>query len=292
MANKIALGTVQFGLDYGINNSQGKTPYTEVEAILSKASQQGIGLLDTAAAYGDSEAVLGRYLQQDPAAFRLVTKLPATVTMENADQHFNTSLERLGVNSVYGLIFHNFESYQKQPGLWDYLLQQKQAGRVEKIGCSLYHPQELEALVNAGHIPDLIQFPFNILDRRFEALFPLLEEHNVELHTRSSFLQGLFFRAPESLPEFFAEAKPMLGQIQAFAKEHEQPLGALLLGWCLAQPALHKVVIGVDTVQNLADNLAALRIPTDTQRGFSTLVNTFSAVAEDILLPYTWPQRS
>lgn len=292
MASRIALGTVQFGLDYGINNDRGQPPYEEAARTLALAAERGVDLLDTAAAYGTSEAVIGRFLAEHPGApFRLVTKLPADVTPDTAAAALGSSLERLGRDAVHGLLLHAFDAYRRHPELWERLEAERDAGRVARIGCSLYHPAELDALLEAEHVPDLIQFPHSALDRRFESRFDELRARGVELHARSCFLQGLFFRAPESLPAFFDDARPAIAALQAFAASHEVGLGALLLAWSLGRPGLDRVVIGVDRAEDLEDNLAAERLSRAILTEFDALVDTLPAPREDILLPYTWPKR-
>ena len=83
LANKLGLGTVQFGLPYGISNANGQTSAEEVKAILQAAAQHGISLLDTASAYGNAEAVLGK---NDLRNFRIVSKYITPVAENSIEQ--------------------------------------------------------------------------------------------------------------------------------------------------------------------------------------------------------------
>ena len=56
---KLGLGTVQFGMHYGISNREGKTPLREVTKILHVARDNQISVLDTAAQYGGQRTGVG-----------------------------------------------------------------------------------------------------------------------------------------------------------------------------------------------------------------------------------------
>ena len=105
---KLALGTVQFGMNYGVANSIGQVIETEAEAILKQASFLGIDMLDTAVSYGKSEEVLGRFAQTGQ---NIVTKLPAVPESERDVKNwligqFEESLVRLRASKIYGLLLH------------------------------------------------------------------------------------------------------------------------------------------------------------------------------------------
>ena len=166
---RLALGTVQFGMPYGIANKSGQVPRCEVKAILQQAAVNGIDTLDTAIAYGESETCLGKVGVRD---FKIVTKLPAVPEGFSdvavwVKEQVNASLLRLGVNSVYGLLLHHPEQLLKSEGALIYQALQalKEDGLVQKVGVSIYAPSELEMLNTRYHF-DLVQAPFNLIDRR------------------------------------------------------------------------------------------------------------------------------
>src|SRR3569833_143294 len=104
MLTKIAVGSVQFGLDYGISNTAGKVTEDEIDKILAYSISKGINFIDTAQSYGNSEQVLGLFSSKYPLTF--ITKLKADFgSDENIISVFNSSLSRLKVNSVYGLLY-------------------------------------------------------------------------------------------------------------------------------------------------------------------------------------------
>ncbi len=274
----LAIGSVQFGLDYGISNSSGRTGIAEVKKILDLAKNNGIDTIDTAYAYGESEQILGN---QELKTWNIISKFPAPGKMSVAD-YFNESLRRLRIDKLYGFMAHNAAILTENPGLWEDLTKLKSTGRVQKIGYSLYAPDELESLVEMGMIPDIIQIPFNILDTRFERKFEYLKSLKVEIHTRSTFLQGLFFMPPDELSDFFNPIKPFLRQLS-----EELPIlsdrAAMLVYHSVTNENISKVVMGVNNSIQLAENLTALKSISKIPE--LNPINT----PENILNPSKWP---
>ncbi|MEX0771174.1 MAG: aldo/keto reductase [Balneolaceae bacterium] len=274
---KLGLGTVQFGTPYGISNRSGQTPPEEVSRILDFAVRSKIKVLDTASAYGNAEDVLGRY---DLKGFRIVSKFMPPGQGEPLENQLMESLEHLKSDSLAGYLAHRPMALLKEPAQWEELLEIREKGLAEKIGYSLNEPAELEKLMNAGFKPDLIQVPFNYLDRRFADYFRELKEMGCEIHTRSAFLQGLFFIKPEELNGFFADAKPILQTLQ---KEIDTLPGSLLR-FVLEQPEIDKVIIGVENTRQLRENLNALdRVPAG-----NVLPELKIKVPDRILMPSKW----
>ena len=206
---KLALGTVQFGLPYGIANQAGQASRSEAKLMLQLASASGIDTLDTAIAYGSSETCLGEAGVQ---GFKVVTKLPV-VPDDCGDvsawiqQQVNLSLLRLGVTAVYGLLLHRPDQLLGANGakIYQALQALKDKGQVQKVGISIYAPSELEALIPRFPF-DLVQAPFNLVDRRFYSTgwMQRLKDNDVEVHTRSAFLQGLLLMNQSDIPSKFS----------------------------------------------------------------------------------------
>lgn len=255
---KLGLGAVQFGLAYGVSNSAGCTPQDEVGKILALAAQNGIDLVDTAPGYGDSEAALG---QAGAAAkrFRVVTKTPGFGAEPNADhleRTLHASLGRLQLDSVYGLLVHNADDLIGPGGelLMARMAAMKAAGLVEKIGASVYHAGQIDALLAHCEI-DLIQLPLSLLDQRLlhSGHLARLKQRGVEIHARSIFLQGLLLMAPASLPPFFA---PIRDHLQACRDRFEAlgvtPLEAAL-AWVRSVADIDIALCGVNDSAQLQD---------------------------------------
>src|SRR5205085_51237 len=163
---KLGLGTVQFGLDYGISNATGRPAEAEVQTILSGAAAAGVRILDTATAYGESEAVLGRLTRPDDE-FRIVTKIPRVTSIEAIADTFAQSLQRLQRSSVYGLLLHDADDLLSAHGdrVFAQLRKLQQEGRTQKIGVSTYTPEQVDSLLPRYEF-DLIQVPLNLFDQR------------------------------------------------------------------------------------------------------------------------------
>jgi len=288
LAQRLALGTAQFGLAYGLNNEGGQPAIAAVAEVLSAAQAAGLTLLDTAAAYGNSEARLGKLVSGN-AAFELITKLPAGPPAQVA-QHLAESLARLRRPQLYGVLFHAFGPLQAEPAAWQALQAARAAGQVARIGVSLYHPHEAEWLLAQGWDADLVQVPYNVLDQRFAAVLPQLAARGVEVHVRSAFLQGLLLREPDSLPAFFQPLAPKLRQLRTLAAEANVPLPAALLLFAAYAPGVARAVIGVDSVANLHENLTAASYLIAAERLRPALA-ALAELTDTFILPYAWPPR-
>ena len=282
--SRLALGTVQFGMHYGIANAHGQVGETTAQDILTLAKKSGINTLDTAIAYGESEAVLGK---SDISSFDIVTKLPAipqsNIGIKNwVTQEFNVSLERLNVESVDALLVHNIADIIGENGkqLFDALKDLQNLGKIKKLGWSVYSPADLEATPNEMK-PDLVQLPFNIFDQRMftSGWLDKLKENGIEVHARSAFLQGLLLMQPSERPAYFHEWQ----DIWNVWDKHTVSSDALAtcLGFSLSKKQIDRVVIGVDSVAQL-QQILSIDI---SDNSYPNLPDT---MPEDLINPSRW----
>ncbi len=173
ITSRLALGTAQFGQPYGIANQAGQVSAAEAAAIIACARENGWDTLDTAITYGHSEQRLGEIGVRE---WRVVTKLPAVPeSCRDVAAWVTTavreSLARLGISKLHGLLLHRPEQLTQPQGeaLYGALLAVKCAGMTDGIGVSIYQPEELDALWPRFAL-DLVQAPFNVLDRRLQLL--------------------------------------------------------------------------------------------------------------------------
>ena len=253
--NKLVLGTVQFGLQYGVN-SAGRPSQDVVRSILREAAKGGIKTLDTSSAYGNSEQILGECITADEN-FKIISKYPKGKTA--ISEMFKTSLKRLKVDHLYGYLLHHFEVYKNNPKVWDEFVALKDSGRVKKIGFSLYTPDELEFILDHKSTFDLIQVPFNIFDKKFLPYMKELHEKGVEIHVRSTFLQGLFFKDRKAMPEKLQPMKTYLLQLDEFSKKSGLSISEIALNYNLQNPYIDGVLIGVDNLEQLQTNLKSVK---------------------------------
>jgi aryl-alcohol dehydrogenase-like predicted oxidoreductase len=254
---RLALGTVQFGTSYGVANADGQVPVNEVRRILRYARENGIDMLDTAIAYGDSESRLGSI---GVASWRVVSKLPAQ-SAECADvadwvrAAVRGSLTRLGVSRLYALLLHRPEQLLTAGGeaLYRALKALKAEGLVGRIGISIYEPAELDAIV-ARFPVDVVQAPFNILDRRLleSGWLARLKAQSVELHVRSVFLQGLLLMPAGQRPRKFERWQSLWDAWHAWLSQAElTPLQACVR-YVMSFTEIGAAVVGVDSLTQLA----------------------------------------
>lgn len=284
--NKIALGTAQFGMDYGINNLSGKIPEKEVFEILYEASSSGIDTLDSAYAYGDSEAVIGNFIRESKKDFKIVSKSPKC-EIEEMESIFDSSLKQLGINAFYGYLIHSFDHYRKYPEIWNILEKLKSNEKIEKIGFSLYFPSELEYILANNLNIDIIQVPYSIFDQRFAQYFQELKNKDVEIHVRSVFLQGLVFRNPDELDNYFTKIKEKLVNLKSLSIKQDIPVVAFCLNFAVLNRFIDKVVVGVDSLNNLKQIVSSLDYQRDVQNIISKL-SVFKEEDENLILPFNW----
>lgn len=258
---KLAIGTVQFGLDYGISNAGGRTSQQEAQRILDLAQASGIDTLDTAAAYGDSEQVLGRI---GVAGWKVVSKVPSLPNDEVNGKawvldHVRRSLDRLGIERLDGLLLHSAADLLKAHGkdIAAGLQEAKAQGLVGKVGYSIYSPQSLAELIEVMP-PDLVQAPFNVLDQRLarSGWLGRLVESGAEVHVRSVFMQGLLLMAPEKRPPAFDKWREHWQRWDAAVAGRSEQALTLCLGFVKAQPGVSRVIVGVENQEHLRQLLA------------------------------------
>ena len=261
--NRLALGTVQFGLPYGIANKIGKVSFPESKAMLEFAKKNGVDMIDTAISYGNSEQSLGE-LGTD--SFRLVTKLPEIPENQTdidtwVDLQLRESLLRLGVDSIYGLLVHDSSQLLSQNGpcLYEAMLKFKENGMVRKLGVSVYSPIELESIIPHYDF-DLIQAPFNLIDRRLSSSGWLnrLKDINVEIHTRSVFLQGLLLMKQKDIPYKFSAWNEIWTKWHSWLISQEHSAVEACLAFPLSFPEIDRVVVGSESLSQLTQIIQAL----------------------------------
>jgi len=289
--NKLILGTVQFGLSYGINNSTGKVSKTDASKILSEAKDNEMSILDTSYAYGDSEIVLGELLEKDNY-FKIVSKLPRTI--KSPKSIFEETTKRLKKNKqfdgsnykLYGYLVHHFDFFKEKPDIWKDIQTLQKEGCIEKIGFSLYNTKELEYLFSKNVPFDIVQIPYNILDRAFEPYLKELRQRNIEIHTRSVFLQGLFFKSVDELPEKLKPLKPYLVVMSEFCKEQGISIEELALNGVIHHSDIDGVLVGVDNIAQLQKNIKSTwkEIPAKV----TEFIDMLDVKERELLNPVNW----
>lgn len=278
--NKLALGTVQFGLDYGITNNIGKVQIKEVKSILEFARNNDINVLDTAATYGNSEEILGNADVED---FQVITKtIPLKNEVNEIIGNFYKSLKNLNKDQVYGLLIHDVGDIDNEQFdlLYRKIIELKQQGMVSKIGFSTYTPEQVDFLLKNFDF-DLIQVPFNVFDNRLiqGGQFKALNNKGVEIHARSVFLQGILLDF-NNIPSYFLTWKKEFNDYQKLVKDRGLSLIVYALNYALNIEEIDKVLVGVNSKKQLIEIVNAVQK--------QVVTNAFTIDNVDLLNPIRW----
>ncbi len=294
----LALGTVQLGMPYGIANRRGQPDYAEARAILAAAYESGITWLDTAAAYGESEIVLGRALRELglTGCVKVVTKVPdlAAVPPETVparmEEVLTQSLRRLGIDHLPVVLFHREADAARY---FESLLSLQERGLVEQVGVSLMTPEAFTSLLPDGSV-EAVQIAASALDRRFSrtGLLKAAESRGITVFARSVYLQGLLLMSEAEVPAHLAEVLPVRRSLEKLAGEADLSLAELALRFVLAETGVAAVVVGAESVEQVRANAGYARrgaLPPDLAEQVRQAV---PELPEDLIIPHLWPRRA
>ncbi len=255
---KIAIGTANFGMQYGVANSQGKLSKKSVSEILGLARSLGVTCLDTANAYGESQKVLGEFGVHD---WRVVSKI-STIPQDCKDISYfvraqiELILTSLNLSDFETVLVHNSKDLTGESGneVYEALQDAKSRGQVEKIGVSIYDPNDLESIMSQFQI-DVVQAPINVFDNRLQdsGWLDRLASMGVEVHARSVFLQGVLLSAVAQNNDFFKPWKSTFEKWNIFSENS----GTTPLINCIKHVNSYEkatfAVVGIDSAQNLSE---------------------------------------
>jgi aryl-alcohol dehydrogenase-like predicted oxidoreductase len=295
-ARRLGLGTAQFGLDYGVSNRGGRVAEAEVAKILAVAADRGITVLDTAPAYGESEAVLGRLLPQGHP-FRIVTKTRACpgecIHREDGrrlKEGVYRSLDRLGVSRLAAVLHHGGFDFAKAGSdhLVAALTEIRGEDLADKIGVSAYTGDEIDRVLTK-FTPDLLQLPISVADQRLlrSGHLARLADLGIEIHARSVFLQGLLLMDPTTLPDYFSPLRPYLEGMERRSADLGFDRLETCLAFAFAAREIGCVLIGVVSAEGLLGILRA------SERIAGAVAPPFPPAPVDprLLDPRAWPPR-
>lgn len=281
----IILGTVQFGLDYGINNRVGKPSLEQVFEMLDYASLQGVKILDTAEAYGNAAELLGEYNKSNPGVFLINSKFKKGNF--SIREQLNHSLDSLYIQKLNTYFFHSFQDFKKYPELLHELVELKKEKRIIKIGLSVYDNEEFKTSIENTAI-DVIQIPFNLLDN-FALRGELLQQAEAigkEIQIRSVFLQGLFFKRLNEMPSQLSKLIPYLQKVNEIANLNNLTIEQLALQYAYSQPEIDHVIIGIDNIEQLKRNLAFTQ--ETLPESITQSINKILVKEIELLYPKNW----
>tara|TARA_R100000027_G_scaffold37442_1_gene27548 strand:+ start:32117 stop:33046 length:930 start_codon:yes stop_codon:yes gene_type:complete len=293
-SSKLTLGTVQFGLDYGVANQTGRPSYRNCLAIIEKAYTCGIRYFDTAAAYGTSEEVLGKALRELGIANEVVV-ISKSVPLPQDSQEprmakkliessLRKSLQNLELDQIPIYLLHRESDLPNIESLSDL----REKGLIGRIGVSVDTPEGANRASKEPLI-DAVQLPHNLLDRRFEHQSWLSNKAPEDLlFARSAFLQGLLLMPEESIPHFLQSIIPIRNKVTAIADEIGIDMIELCLRYCLSCRSIDSVLIGVDTIQHLEQNIEAAKRGPLPEEIIRKIVNVVPDLPEAVIRPSLW----
>lgn len=293
--SKLMLGTVQFGLNYGIANTAGKPSYETARDIIQAAYESGVNCLDTAAGYGDSEEVLGRALAElnlkDKMA--VISKVPGITRQQlsenDAERFINESVEkslaRLGIPRLAACLFH-VEHDIKYIKILQSL---EKKGLIGGAGISLDTNQYCNDVIAAGI--KYVQLPYNILDKRFDEFLPLAQKNGIAVFTRSVYLQGLLLMPEEKIRKSLQEVIPVRHQLASLAAGAGMDMSELCMRFVLSNPAITSILTGVDNTEQLKHNLRLMEKHPLPSALYQTVKAAVPALEEKTIRPSLWTEN-
>ena len=290
--SKMTLGTVQFGLNYGIANTDGKPSYEKSRDIVAEACANGITSFDTAAAYGDSELVLGRIFDELKIGNKIevVSKVPGVkeqnLSPANAEKFITESVEkslqRLKINQLAACLFHREEDLE----YIDVLRKLEDRGLIAGSGVSLDSPAQCEQVLRKK--VDHLQIPYNIFDRRFDEFWPKAEDAGITIFIRSVYLQGLLLMPENKIAPHLREVIPVRRQLESLAIDAGINMPELCMRFILCNPAITSVLTGVDSLDQLKQNIKLFKkgpLSADILAEINKIVPVFP---ENLIRPTCW----
>ncbi len=294
---RLCLGTVQFGMDYGIQG-QGRPSETLVDAMLAYAFNHGINCLDTASAYGNAEDVIGHFIKKNKEKFdkiRIVSKMPSDSLENISDKVWaemilhqaEHSITNLGIDKLYAYLFHH-AGYIFEEKAVEALMSVADRGLAEKIGVSVYSPEEAMKALEYNEIK-VIQIPYNVFDQRLDqcGFFQKAKKRGVEIYARSTLLQGLIMMEPDKLPERMKFASRYLKHFLNICSEYNTSPLLAAVGYVGASPYIDYMVFGVDNKDQLTEYISMQKeyIP---EKMICDLRTAFKEVDEKLVNPVLW----
>lgn len=293
----LCLGTVQFGMKYGINNTLGQPSEEEVFEMLDTAIQNGIHVLDTARAYGTAEIILGNYFEyrKNIDSVKIISKLRPNVIEENdtdiysvVRKEFEETLSRLHTSHLDGYLLHTSQ-YIYNSQIMKSIKKLKEEHLVAHIGVSIYELQEGCAALETEGV-DYIQLPYSILDQRGiqECFIQRAKENGVTVFTRSAFLQGLFMMQRKDIPAHMAHAVPWLDKFERLLDKYSIDKATALIQFVKQEKDIDYLVFGVDTREQLLQDIDIFRNRDVPEQLIKELKEVFVNIEKSIIFPSLW----
>ncbi len=294
---ELCLGTVQFGMDYGIKGQKQPSVEQAVD-MLDYATQNGINTIDTANAYGSAEDVVGAFLEKKTIArdkMFIVSKFrPNLLDDVGQDKYYEimrnnleNTLSRLHTDYLDSYLLHSAR-YIFDDEIIDTLNRLKADGLAERVGVSVYEPEEAKKCIERPNV-DFMQLPYSIFDQRMEkaGVFEYAKNNNIQIHSRSAFIQGLILMEEDEIPPFLSKAKPIVRKISLLCNRHGISRIALAMNYVKQQSRISHLVFGVDNIEQLRENIKLFEEDISVAV-VDDIAKEFRNIEADIVMPSLW----
>lgn len=294
---KLCLGTVQFGMDYGILGRK-KPALEDAVKCLDYATQNGVLAIDTAAAYGTAEEVVGAFIGKRTVARErlfISTKLRPNILDDCRPEQFakviaenlEGSLRTLRLDYVDAYLLHSAR-YAFRPDILEALDSVRRRGLARRVGVSVYEPEEAVACFQDPHV-DFIQAPYSIFDHRMKrsGILDHPQRGGCEIHTRSAFIQGLVTLREDQVPPFLERAKPILRRMDEICERNGVGRVELALAYVKRERSISHLVFGVDGLEQLKEDIELFEreVPAPL---LDDIEREFEGIDADIVMPSLW----
>ena len=295
---ELCIGTVQFGMDYGIKNQKQPSLEDSVK-MLDFATQNGIKTIDTAHVYGTAEDVVGEFLKSktiNRSNLFICSKFkPNDLDDINSNnykkvinEHLEYQLKRLNTDYLDSYLFHS-SRYAFDDEKLEAMHELKKDGKVRHCGVSVYYPNEAKRCIESPYV-DFIQLPASIFDQRMknEGVFDLaLQNKTTQIHSRSAFIQGLITMKEDEVPQFLLGARPIINKVDMLCKEYNLSRIELALLYMKQFEAISHVVFGVDNIEQLKEDIKIFE--KDLSKDILLEISKdFENIEANIFMPSLW----
>jgi len=298
--SRMTLGTVQLGLNYGIANIEGKPDEEKAFRILDSAFGSGVNCLDTAADYGDSEMVIGKYLSERNkirSEVCIVTKfklgrISGSDVETNMMRSVEKSLKNLHTDYLDILLMHDANEFSafgnKITEVLEKLLTE---GIIKMAGASCYKFSEIEAMMG-NEIYHAFQIPVNLLDMRITRGQGAARLKEKLVFARSVFLQGLFFLDPANLKGNLKEIDKYLIRINEIAGEMNVSVAQLSAAYVNSHTYIDSLVIGADNPEQVRENTRLLDFKPFSDKTLNLIEEKLKGAPDWLLMPSLWDKQN
>jgi aryl-alcohol dehydrogenase-like predicted oxidoreductase len=292
---QLCVGTVQFGLPYGIANTNGKPSQDKITTIIREAHRNGIGFFDTAQSYGNSETALGNAFTELEIAgqVKVITKLRPDFKFTNAEalvQSVRNSLQKLRCQRLWGLMLHRAPADENWNQFVDVLNELKTRKEIHNFGISCYSPNEALKFIRMPFV-NILQVPFNVMDRRWldNDFFTIAEKLGKKVFVRSAYLQGLLLMNEKALRQKDKEwTLPYLSLLTKFLNENGLDRKSFAINAIRNAVPDAKIVVGIDTLEQLSENIAIFDAGKTDSGLFEEWWKMLPLFPEKLLNPSLW----